>query len=315
MKDLRHIFESFSKRNPPSTNPLACVIPDSTRNRVLLWCSELFDGLRPSEYIGRGSHRAEFWQEEYRRLLYRTGRLTLTAQDTGNDPRQAIAYVLQCPGGEFLNFLEDIFSNEVFVQVNSGDKNIVDELNELLRQDNVLYSVTYFAWDTVQETSGHFAGHTTIHVRAYPKVISKESETMHKEAIQPALQVLAAPYFAAANKEYLAALEDYRKGDIGDCLVKCGSAFESVLKVICDRRGWPYSQTDVASTLVRTIIGNTSLDNYFEPLLIIIATLRNRMSTAHGAGITTKQPPRHLAHYALNITASAMLMLAQEAGV
>ena len=89
----------------------------------------------------------------------------------------------------------------------------------------------------------------------------KESETLHKSAINPALQLLAQPHFAGANTEFLGALEDYRKGDIGDCLVKCGSAFESVLKVICDRKGWPYNQTDTASTLVKTVIANTSLSS------------------------------------------------------
>jgi hypothetical protein len=66
--------------------------------------------------------------------------------------------------------------------------------------------------------------------------------------------------------------------------------------------------------LIKTVLTNTSLENYFEPLLIIIATLRNKMSTAHGAGSTPRQVPRHLAQYALNITASAMLMLVQESG-
>ena len=134
-------------------------------------------------------------------------------------------------------------------------------------------------------------------------------------AIGPALELLSQPYFAAANKELLAALEDYRKGDIGDCLAKSGSALESVMKVICDRKKWPYRQTDPAGNLIKTIIANTSLDNYFEPLLIGVANLRNRMSSAHGGGTTTKQPSRHLAQYALNMTASAILMLTQEAGI
>jgi len=38
------------------------------------------------------------------------------------------------------------------------------------------------------------------------------------------------------------------------------------------------------------------------------------VSTAHGAGTSVKQPPEHLAHYALNATASAVILLAQETG-
>lgn len=305
---------SFSRRPEASKMPTH-EVPVTTRNRVLRWCGELFGGSRPSEIIGKGDHNAEFWQEVHRRLLYRTGRLTLTPSDDGNDPRAAIAYVLNCPGVEFLDFLEDIFSNDAFSHVNLGDDAIVDELNELLRQDDLPYSLTYFVPEMVQETSGQFRGLSARHVRAYPKVIMKESEILHKYAISPALNLLAQPHFSGANAEFLTALEDYRKGDIGDCLTKCGSSLESTLKVICDRKRWSYNQTDTASTLVKTVIAHTTLDTYFEPLLIIVATLRNRMSTAHGVGTVPRQPPRHLAEYALNVTASAMLVLAQETGV
>src|SRR5207247_6277666 len=65
--------------------------------------------------------------------------------------------------------------------------------------------------------------------------------------------------------------------DIGDCLTKCGSAFESVLKVICTRKGWNYKQTDTAKTLLDIILPHTNLDSYFGQVLIIVATLRNRL--------------------------------------
>src|SRR2546427_10759908 len=160
MRDLLRTFDVFSKRTEASKMPTH-EVTDSTRNRVLRWCGELFSGSRPSEIIGRGDHNAEFWQEVHRRLLYRTGRLKLSATSNGADPREAIVYVLNCPGVEFLDFLEDIFSNDAFFQVNLGDDNIVDELNGLLRHDNLPYSLTYFVWETVQETSGQFRGHTS----------------------------------------------------------------------------------------------------------------------------------------------------------
>ncbi len=222
---------------------------------------------------------------------------------------------MMCSTAEFLDFLEDIFNNPVFVQVNSGTKAIIDEINLILRQDNLPYSMTYFVWETVTFTSGMHAGGQGTQVRNYPKAIVKDSEVLHNEAILPALLLLSQPHFASANKEFLAALEDHRKGDIGDCLVKSGSALESVMKVICDKKSWSYKQTDTAGTLIKTIIANSGLDNYFEPLLIGVATIRNKLSTAHGAGTTTKTPPRHVAQYALNMTASAMLFLSQETGV
>ena len=153
-----------------------------------------------------------------------------------------------------------------------------------------------------------------IYTRAYPKVIMKESEVLHANAIAPALTLLQRPHFRGANSEYLAALEDYRKGDIADCLTKCGSAFESVLKVICHRKNWAYKETDTAVALIKIVLPQTNLDSYFESLLIIVGTLRNKLSSAHGAGMTVKQPAPHLAQYAINATASAILLIAQETG-
>jgi len=308
------IFDVFSKRPEASAKPNH-EVPPSTRNRVLLWCRELYSNSR-SDFgsVGRGDYNSEFWQEIHRRLLLRTGRLQLSQSDQPQNFTEAIGYVLNCRGDEFLNFLEDIFSAECFFQVNLGETKVVDELNALLRQDNLPYHVTHFVQETVQETSGAHAGHTVTYTRAYPKVIMKESDVLHANAVAPALTVLQRPHFRGANSEYLAALEDYRKGDFGDCLTKCGSSFESVLKVICDRKGWRYNQSDTASALIKIVLPNTNLGAYFEQLLIIVATLRNKLSTAHGTGTAIKQPSRHLAQYALNATASAILLLAQETG-
>lgn len=309
------IFNSFSRRTPDAAKKASDNIPATARVRVTRWCMELYRGERPSNIVGRGDHNAEFWQEMYRRLLYRTGKTTLTPTDRGNTPMEAANYLLNCSTAEFLDFLEDIFNNDVLTHVSLWDNNIVDELNTILRQDNLPYRVTNFVVEDIVHSSGMFRGRSGTQVRTYPKVILQESEVLEQGAMVPALELLAQPHFASANKEFIAALEDYRKGDIGDCLVKAGSAFESVMKVICDRKGWAYNQTDTAGPLIKIIIANTSLQNYFEPLLIGVGTIRNKLSTAHGAGTTTKQPSRHVAQYVLNLTASAILMLTQEAGV
>jgi hypothetical protein len=244
----------------------------------------------------------------------RTGRLQLSQTDQTWSGQEAVKYIYQCSGEQFLDFLEDIFSVKTFFQVSTGDDKLVDELNVLLQVDNLPYHLTHFVKETVQETGRFGATHTVIYTRAFPKVVLKENEILHSNAMEPALILLQQPHFLNANKEFLAALEDYRKGDFNDCIVKSCSAFESVLKVICDRKRWSYKQTDTASTLVKTVLSKTSLDNYFESLLLIIATLRNRLGSAHGAGTTAKQPSRHVAQYALNVTASATVLLVQETG-
>jgi hypothetical protein len=309
---FKHIFDVFSKRPEAASKPRHDV-PQTTRNRVLLWCSEIFANSRTDSGVlsglgGLHDYRAEFWHQIHRRLLYRSGGLQ---PSSSLDPTQAaVEYLLTGPGEQFLDFLEDIFKVECYFHVGLSETVVVDELNELLLQDNLPYHVTHFVKETIERGGGSY----TTYTHAYPQVIMKESEVLHANAINPALTLLRRPHFRSANSEYLAALEDYRKGDIGDCLTKCGSAFESVLKVICDRKGWNYKQNDTAKTLIDTVLSHTNLDKYFHQLLIIVATLRNKLSSSHGAGTVVKQPPAHLAQYALNATASAIILLAQETG-
>jgi hypothetical protein len=131
-------------------------------------------------------------------------------------------------------------------------------------------------------------------------------------AVKPALQLLADQRFTSANQEFMEALEDYRHGDYGDCVTKCNSAMESVMKIICERRGWSYNPNDTAHKLTQIIISESGLDGFFDPLIGIIATLRNRLCSAHGAGTQRRSVPEHLARYAINVTASNILLLIDE---
>lgn len=108
--------------------------------------------------------------------------------------------------------------------------------------------------------------------------------------------------YIQANKEFLNALEDF-----SDCLTKCGSSFESVMKVLCEKNSIPYKKTDTASVLLNALISNGNLDGFWSQPLILIATLRNRFSSSHGAGTEKKNLTKHLAQYVINATASAIL--------
>jgi len=137
----------------------------------------------------------------------------------------------------------------------------------------------------------------------------------HKQVVQPALAVLSRKEFTNANKEFMEAWDDFKKSDFDDCLTKCCSCFESVMKIICTKKGWAFDPKDTAAPLIKTIITNTGLDSFFEQPLLLIATMRNRLSSSHGAGTMPKNPPEHIARYALNATASAILLLVEATGV
>ena len=131
-------------------------------------------------------------------------------------------------------------------------------------------------------------------------------------AIEPTLTLLRGPDFEQANEEFLNALDDFRKEDYEDCVVKCESSFESVMKIICDRKGWTYSGEGEATKLLNTILPKTNLDSFYKKLLQLVPIIRNQKSSAHGGGSQPRVVERHIANFVINSTASAIQLLVEE---
>lgn len=195
----------------------------------------------------------------------------------------------------------------------------VDAINEIFRVEGAPYQLTKVVKVHEKDTSSFPGGFpragTIIRTVAYPKVVRAEDEVTHTEAVVPALSVLSAPHFEAANLEFRDALDEYRKGHYGDCLTKCASSFESVLKVLCRKNGWPFDEKkDTAAPLLKSVVTNSTLDPFFEQPLMLIATMRNRLSSSHGGGTAVRSAERHVAQYALTNTAAAVVLLVHEVG-
>jgi hypothetical protein len=150
-------------------------------------------------------------------------------------------------------------------------------------------------------------------------MIRKDSEIIHRDVVIPVLSLLKAPKFAAADKEFREAHEAFRQGRLDDCIAKCGNALESVLKVIGHARKWPIKDTDTAKALIQAGIKTGFLAPYFEATLTHLRcliesstpTLRNREG-GHGAGLTPRVVPPHLASFQLHQTAAVILFLAEQ---
>jgi len=288
------LFKVFSKRVASQPKPEKA-LTQSFRNRVFMRCRDLFQG-------------SDFWHEIHSKLTYLHGQLRLTTTNAESPVEDALTFLQNCEDEHFLDFVEYIFPTQAYHRASSR-ANLIEDINVFLLQDDLPYALTDFVW-----TKGYDGQYETTTLTAYPQVIRKDSEVLYRSAIQPTIQLLRGPDFKAANKEFLKALEDFRRADYGDCLTKCGSAFESVLKVICDRNRWPYQASDTASPLLKTVINNSAIENFFEQPLILVATMRNKLSTAHGAGGASRNVTKSKAEYAINATAAAILLLVNESG-
>ena len=146
-----------------------------------------------------------------------------------------------------------------------------------------------------------------------------DSELIHSEVVVPALRLLMQSGYENAQKEFLEAHEHFRHRKNSQALVDCNKAFESVMKIICDKRGWAYPTTATTSVLVGVLFTNKFIPDFYQHhfsglknvLESAIATPRNKAG-GHGAG--TQQiysATDALTAYVLHITASTIVFLAE----
>lgn len=173
-------------------------------------------------------------------------------------------------------------------------KEAIDELNERLKEHGIGYRFE----------SG--------------EVLRVDSEFLHSEVVKPVLGLLRGNEFKGANEEFLSAHEHYRHGRNKDALVHALKAFESTMKTICKKRGWPYEEAATAKALTNICISEGLLPSYLEAqfgalrsvLESGVPTIRNKQG-AHGQGANLIEVPDFLARYALNLTASNVLFLVE----
>lgn len=147
-------------------------------------------------------------------------------------------------------------------------------------------------------------------------IIQMSDEFNHKEVILPALNLLAEPRFATAQKEFLEAHSAFRARDYEKTLIECAKALEGVLKILAKKRKWGTKETDTASTLIAAAFSNNFVPPYMQSQFTAlrsllesgVPTLRNK-SAAHTAAPTPRQVPAPLAQFQLNQTAAVIRFL------
>ena len=307
--EFSRLFAVFSRRNQ-DREPIPKPLTPGFRNRVLMLCRDVF-GDPARSYLAEDIV-GDFWREIHHKLAYLHGRPKLTDDSYADSAaKDVIAFLTTCSDNHFLDFVEYLFQVESYQRACSEANQAVESINQFLLLDDLPYAVTPFVWED-QKTEFHGVTRDCRVMVSHPRVIRRDDEIVHREAIEPALHLLADKRFTSANQEFLDGLADFRKGDYGDCLTKCGSALESTMKLICDRNGWPYQQRDTAATLLRTIIARSGMEGFLEQPLLLVANLRNRLSKSHGAGTEPRMVSPAKARFAINATAAAILFLVEE---
>lgn len=147
-------------------------------------------------------------------------------------------------------------------------------------------------------------------------IIRVDTQYTHSEIVEPALQLLNEPKFKPALKEFLKAHENYRHGRFEDSINESLKAFESTMKIIIAEKNWSPEKNLTASRLIQVCFDNhlipDHLQNHFAGLRTTLESglpaTRNRYS-GHGDGVSNVEVPRYLAQYALNLSATNIVLL------
>ena len=172
--------------------------------------------------------------------------------------------------------------------------------------------------ETIDQLNRRFRQHSIGYQYESGQIVKMDTQYTHTEMVKPALSFLSDPIYEGANEEFLNAHEHYRNGRYKECLNDCLKAFESCLKIICQKRGWSYGERDTATPLIEIVFDHDLIDSHMKShftalgstLKSGVPTVRNRLS-GHGQGPKEIVVPEYIASYILHLTASNILLLAK----
>ncbi len=148
-------------------------------------------------------------------------------------------------------------------------------INKTIREDFTNYSfkneLKMKPDEAIAELNGRFKEHAVGFQFEGHEIIKVDSTYTHAEIVKPTLALLSKKKFIGANDEYLKAHEHYRHGRNKECLNDCLKAFESVLKVICTEKKWPFDQNDTAKKLIQVCFQNKLVPTFTQNQIYFIA--------------------------------------------
>ena len=312
---IQRIYDSPSvrmRRNPTGAD-LPTLTPEFRNRVIMLWRDLINPDPTGNPWSLQDHSLVEFWQEMHNALTHLYGRPHLSEDRHFVSAWQDLTdFLIRCDTDQFFDFMEVAFKLPISRRLHHHSADILGAIDEIFLVTQVPCAMTRLV--TTEHPRRDSRGVGAILVTSYPQVVLVDEQIPHEEAVQPALTALGAAHFTNANEEFLKALRHHRKGEYSDCLAACSTAIESVMKILCDRNQLHYRQSDAYSTLLNSLFPKTSLQPFFREMLMHIGTLRNKMSSAHGAGTQQRDVPRHLSQYCLTQTASAIVLLVEEVG-
>lgn len=303
------IYSIFSKRNKNHNFDVYRYdnIPMVFRRQIIhIWVDSIGRYYQPSgRYDYSSPSPANYvWNEVVRILCKEYGIFGLSNSKHNNSYEQCEFFIQNCSDEQVIDIVEVTFRG---VDYSSRDLNEYKKEAAGIRQNPD---------DAIEELNDRFKEHGIGYQYVNGNIIKIDSEFLHQEAILPVIHLLHDEKFKGAEDEFLKAHEHYRHKRYKEAINECLKSFESCLKEICQRKKWEFPPKATSNAFIDIVIKNELIPNellaHFKG---IRSTLESGIPTicnsqaGHGQGEKPLSVPEYLVSYALNITASALLLL------
>lgn len=264
----------------------------------------------------RGSDLCDGWWRTIADVLRREYCvLRLTGRDTdGSEETEVYGFFIHADVERALDVVEVVFGtiranipklHMMYIQARDG-----------IRSEDGTHRIRQAPEHAIEELNARFREHGIGYRLEEGQILRVDSEFVHAEMVKPVLMLLHDDAFVGPNEEFLKAHDHYRHGRHKECLNETLKAFESTMKVICQRHGWAIQPTDTASKLIQAVLANNlipqAMQAQFSSLRTVLEsgtpTVRNK-NAGHGQGATPVEVPAYLAAYGLHTAAANILFL------
>lgn len=306
------IYETYLDRELRTATPENLyqfdAVPEKLRVQIqqILW-DAIGPHIRMSEFATHApEHNPRAWEFVDKTLCREFGVHSLGKGQTKGD--QVISFLSTCSAKEFVSVVE--------ICVRFIARVIVD-LSDHEREE---HGINQKPKDALEEINHRFCRSGFGYRFEDGETLRVDSEFAHQEIVKPALRILQGEGFEGAREEFIGAHRHFRNGDSEEAITEAAKAFESTLKIVCDRHGWAYAPGSRSSDLLKIVRSNglwpEYLDKSFDQLLATLSSglpkVRNEQG-AHGQGGGIRSTPPYIASYALHLAAAKILFIAAAA--
>ena len=244
--------------------------------------------------------RSSLWEEIHKTFGREMG-LAALVNEGGPSEHQCLNFILRDPDVEQILSLIEI---------------AIRHIDAFIRSDFYLLKQRAFPIldSAISELNQRFQENAIGYQYQHPpgQIVRMDSQFLHAEVVEPAVSLLSDEGFTGALDEFLKAHKHYREGNNKEAISSALNAFESVMKTICEYRGWEFdAQKATANALIKTLLANNLIPSSLQATLESgVPTIRNNFA-GHGQGSEPVEVPAHFASYALHLTASNIVFLVE----